>query len=462
MGYSRKRADRDGKPRYTAYYWDVKGRERSAGTFANKKDADKAWQAAETRLAEGRVGDLRRGRMTFQRYVEDTWLPNHVIELTTRQGYTYSIYKHVMPEFGPMRMAEIMPEHVRAWVANLKNNGVQPKTIRNNKVILSAIFTTALNDQVTFLHPCKGVKTPTVPVKPRTIITPQQFDVVYQALPDAEARLLVETEIESGLRWGELTELRVTDLDFRTRILTVSRAVVEVNPKFHPEGGRFLVKEYPKDKEYRRLKLSAQIARKLRDHVAAEGLTDDDLFFAIREPQQEPKSVLRAAPDPEKLGLTEPNAKGRQYRHGTLSGYAAGRCRCRHCKDAYASYRAQRRSLGKDTPRASRTVDTDGHIPRDWFRNHVWKPALEVADLDIHVRMHDLRHAHASWLLAGGADLQVVKERLGHATIATTEKYLHTLPQADETALGALSKIRGRAAKKTPPRAGRKATSRAS
>jgi hypothetical protein len=26
--------------------------------------------------------------------------------------------------------------------------------------VLSAIFTTALNDQVTFLHPCKGVKTP--------------------------------------------------------------------------------------------------------------------------------------------------------------------------------------------------------------------------------------------------------------------------------------------------------------
>jgi hypothetical protein len=58
------------------------------------------------------------------------------------------------------------------------------------------------------------------------------------------------------------------------------------------------------------------------------------------------------------------------------------------------------------------------------------------------VRPHDLRHAHASWLLAGGADLQTVKERLGHGTITTTEQYLHTLNGADDTALTALSSIR--------------------
>jgi hypothetical protein len=144
------------------------------------------------------------------------------------------------------------------------------------------------------------------------------------------------------------------------------------------------------------------------------------------------------------LGLTEPNEKGKRYLHGTLTAYQAAPCRCRHCKDAVAVYRAERRAGGKDSPRQPRAVLTDGHIPNNWFRAHVWNPALAAADLGFRVTPHGLRHAHASWLLAGGADLQVVKERLGHGSIVTTGKYLHALPGADQAALEALDAFRSR------------------
>ena len=150
-----------------------------------------------------------------------------------------------------MRMGDIFPEHIREWISAMQREGRSAWTIQYCKSsILSSIFTTALNDQVTYIHPCHGVKIPTVPATPRTIITPEQFDAVYTALPDADAQILVETAIESGLRWGELTELRVRDLDMTTRMLTVSRKVIELNRQFHPDGKRFLVKHYPKDKEY--------------------------------------------------------------------------------------------------------------------------------------------------------------------------------------------------------------------
>lgn len=442
MGWTETRKDHNGTPRYIAKYRDVRGRKQSAGTYSTQREANKAWQAAEVKLSEGRVGDPRRGRQSFKRYVEEEWLPNHVIEPSTREGYTYQIGKHIMPWFGGMKMVEILPSHVREWVTHLSQERVSPKTIQNLRNILSAVFTTALNDQVTFLHPCKGVKTPTVPVRPPTIIGPEQFNAIYQALPDDSTRLLVETAIETGLRWGELIELRPHDIDLATRVLTVSRAAVQIDPKFHPEGKRFLVKPYPKDKEYRRFKLSSQIAAKIAAHIDAERLRAADLLFSLRrEAAARPPLRLVPAGDGD-AGLTEPNAAGRRYRHGTLSGYSAGKCRCRPCTDAYAAYRARRRAAGRDHPRQPRPLDTDGHLPRDWFRTAIWKPALQEAGLGFHVPIKNLRHA--SWLLAGGADLQVVKERLGHAKISTTEKYLRTLPDTDESALDALAKIRNR------------------
>ena len=65
-----------------------------------------------------------------------------------------------------------------------------------------------------------------------------------------------------------------------------------------------------------------------------------------------------------------------------------------------------------------------------------------ASGIDFDVRVHDLRHAHASWLLAGGSDLRSVMDRMGHAQITTTQKYLHTLPDADTKNLTALDKIR--------------------
>ena len=83
-------------------------------------------------------------------------------------------------------------------------------------------------------------------------------------------------------------------------------------------------------------------------------------------------------------------------------------------------------------------------LSRNTFRTRVWQPALQQAQLSETVRFHDLRGAHASWLLAGGTDLKVVMDRLGHRQISTTQQYLGSLPDAGDRALAAFRKIRDR------------------
>lgn len=51
------------------------------------------------------------------------------------------------------------------------------------------------------------------------------------------------------------------------------------------------------------------------------------------------------------------------------------------------------------------------------------------------IRLHDLRHTHATLLLQAGVPIKVVSERLGHSTIAMTmDVYTHVLPAMDRDA----------------------------
>ena len=67
------------------------------------------------------------------------------------------------------------------------------------------------------------------------------------------------------------------------------------------------------------------------------------------------------------------------------------------------------------------------------------------------IRLHDLRHFHATLLLQAGTHLKVVQERLGHADIGTTANiYSHVAPTMQRRAAQAFSEAMDRAETAAP------------
>ena len=64
-----------------------------------------------------------------------------------------------------------------------------------------------------------------------------------------------------------------------------------------------------------------------------------------------------------------------------------------------------------------------------------WARLIRDSDLP-HLRFHDLRHAHATHLLASGLHPKVASERLGHSRIGVTlDLYSHVMPGMQEDAV---------------------------
>jgi len=76
-------------------------------------------------------------------------------------------------------------------------------------------------------------------------------------------------------------------------------------------------------------------------------------------------------------------------------------------------------------------TDSDKPMNDAWFRDRVWRPLLEKAEVR-HVRVHDARHTYASLMLRRGVPIAYVSKQLGHSSIQiTVDLYDHFIPGAD-------------------------------
>jgi integrase len=284
MAWIKTRVTDDGDTRFVACYRDPEGRQRSAGTYSSRRAAERAAHREEAKVRDGAWHDHSRGRVTFAEYVETVWLPSKQVETSTLAAYRSYLDKHFIPTFGRRPMGKILPSEIQRWVttASATADGLSAASVRKYHTMLHSVFERALRDRVVTFNPCAHTELPKVIKKKSRTLTPTEYVAILTALP-AQHRLMVETAINTGLRWGELIALKPRHLDLIKRTLRVEETVVEVSRKNSPTGARMLTKPYPKDNEPRAMALPADLVGQLEHWITSRRLGPDDLLFATRE-----------------------------------------------------------------------------------------------------------------------------------------------------------------------------------
>ena len=114
------------------------------------------------------------------------------------------------------------------------------------------------------------------------------------------------------------------------------------------------------------------------------------------------------------------------------------------------SYRVKRATalltLGSDQALVLGTVEGTVRHPEAFSQTFRYRIAAAQKALGLdalaYLRLHDLRHTHATLLLRAGVHPKIVSERLGHAKVSITmDVYSHAVPTLQREAAGKLAAL---------------------
>ena len=260
---------------------------------------------------------------------------NHTI-ISYRNDLT-AFFDFQLIQFGDMPLVEIKPTFIRSWLADMKQQGMESKSINRKISTLKSFFKYQLRQQSILVSPMTAIISPKVSKRlPQfvdkkditTLLTDVEFPDTWEGRTD---ELILQLFYNTGMRQAELTGLK-------------ELAVSKTNGT---------IKVLGKGNKERIIPVSNQLIQRMQEYM-------------------EEKRKQHAVFDKEVLLVTTSGKK----------------LYPRYVYNAVNKYLAKVTTIDKKSP-------------------------------------HVLRHTFATHLMNNGADLNAVKELLGHSSLAATQIYTH-------------------------------------
>lgn len=149
---------------------------------------------------------------------------------TTLDGYLKEL-KRIYNYFGDIKLTSLNQREIKKWIRS--QNDVSRKTISNRYSILKMLIEHAIDDEVINENPISNIPFKTVIKRmnlPRKINKIHPFNTEERetilSIADNYQLYIFTFWFETGLRSNEIIELKITDINFDTSTLSISRGKV--------------------------------------------------------------------------------------------------------------------------------------------------------------------------------------------------------------------------------------------
>jgi integrase len=312
-------------------------RHTAPSTFESREDAE-AWLTDRRRQIQGDEWEppaAVRKRLSFAEYA-DSWLADRTLKPRTRAHYRSLLDARILPTFGPFPLKAITADAVRRWHAD---TGTKTPTLRAHSYgLLRSILGSAVQDQLIPVNPChiRGAGTSKRVHRPKPA-TLDELEAITTAMPP-KYRLMVLLGGWCAMRFGELAELRRSDIDVKSGVIHIRRAVARAN-------GQAIVSTPKSDAGVRDVAIPPHLMPAVKEHLSTNitGGKDGLLFPAADGTSHLAPSTLAKSFEKARAAAGRPDLRFHDLRH-TGATMAAG---------AGASLAELMSRLGHSTPAAA-------------------------------------------------------------------------------------------------------------
>jgi integrase len=218
------------------------------------------------------------------RWLENRTVKGRPLKPRTKAHYRSLLDDYLIPAFGSKQVRDITMQSVDRWYARTLKD--KPTMRAHAYSLLRTILETArTRDRIIETNPClvRGGGTVSRKIKPQPA-TLEQLAIATAAMPE-RMRLMVPLSAWCALRFGELVELRRSDIDVTNGVIRIRRAAVRV-------GGNWVVGDPKSEAGARDVAIPPHLMGMVKEHL--EPLRKDDLLFpAVSGGHMQPSTLYR-------------------------------------------------------------------------------------------------------------------------------------------------------------------------